>query len=126
MGPRRIFAGVAALVAIVTALVIPFRKSARGVDHAISGELVGYDASTGGLTLRTEEGEGRFIVPAGATVHEGAKAIPLADLSSATGYRVKLWYRDVRGQLTVRDIRVSHASNVQAPLPTGTARTSRP
>jgi hypothetical protein len=99
---------VAAIVTIVAAFFAFERQKASSMnDRAISGELVRYDVSSRSLTVRTEHGEGRFVVASGVPVHAGAKTIALADLGSARGWRVKIRYREKAGQRTVHEIRIS-------------------
>jgi hypothetical protein len=104
----RIVVAAAAAIAIASVGVIAVRQRPHETpDRTLSGDIVRYDVSTHTLTVRTEAGEGAFVVPPGTTVHEGAKKLSVDALPSAIGHRAKVWYRETGGRRTARQIRVS-------------------
>ena len=97
----------AAIGALAIALFVVQRQDAHeAASLSVSGELVTYDAYERTLTLRTEEGDRYFVVPAGTPLHQEAKAITLSDLASANGCPAKVWYRDGQGQLIASEVRI--------------------
>ena len=104
----RISLAAAAAVALATVGVIALRQHPNtGRDQTLSGDIVHYDDATHVLTVRTEQGDGAFVVPPWTTVHEGAKRLSVEALPSAVGHRAKIWYREAQGRRTARQIRVA-------------------
>ena len=104
----RIVLAAAAAVALATVGVIALRQHPNtGRDQTMSGDIVNYDGSTRVLTIRTDAGDGVFVVPAWTTVHEGARKLSVDALPSAVGHRAKVWYRETQGRRTARQIRVA-------------------
>jgi hypothetical protein len=104
----RIVLAAAAAVALATVGVIALRQHPNtGRDQTMSGDIVNYDGSTRVLTIRTDAGDGVFVVPSGTTVHEGARKLSVDALPSAVGHRAKVWYRETQGRRTARQIRVA-------------------
>jgi hypothetical protein len=109
----------AAIGALAIALVSVQRHSAQETaSQSVRGKIVNYEASDRTLTLRTENGDRYFVVSDRTPLHEGAKAIPLADLVSANGCPAKVWYRDAEGQLIASEVRIL-CTTVSHEVPSG-------
>ena len=104
----RITLAAAAAVALATGGVMALRQHPNtGRDQTLSGDIVHYDGATHMLTVRTDAGDGAFVVPPGTAVHEGARKMSVEALPSAVGHRAKIWYRETQGRRTARQIRVA-------------------
>jgi hypothetical protein len=99
--------GTALGVIAAVAISIHVHRADHPVNHAVTGELVAYQALSRELTLRTNDGNRHFVVQTGTPVHEGAQTITLAALVSARGCRAKVWCIDEKGRSTVSEIRIS-------------------
>jgi hypothetical protein len=103
-----IAAAAAAAVALAAVGVIALRQHPNtGKDLTLSGDIVHYDGATHVLTVRTDAGDGAFVVPPETAVHEGARKLSVDALPSAVGHRAKIWYRETHGRRTAKQIRVA-------------------
>jgi hypothetical protein len=110
---RHLRVGLAAgllLLLIAGATGVLQRRPAK--DLTVSGELVRFEVSRRRLTLRTDAGDGTFVVADDATIDEGARKISAAELASAAGHPAKVWYRVQAGERTASRIRISSASGL--------------
>ena len=107
--PRAVTALTAIALAAIAVMSISIQKHGANsvANHAVTGDLVAYEALSRELTLRTHDGDRHFVVRAETPVHEGAQTITLAALASATGCRAKVWCSDAKGRTTVSEIRIS-------------------
>jgi hypothetical protein len=93
---------------VLTVLVlISMHGPGKTSNLAITGQLADYEAPTRELTLRTDNGDRHFFVPADTPVHDGAQTVTLAALRSAKGCPAKVWCRYEDGRCAVYEIRVS-------------------
>ena len=116
--PRAAMTG-AAIGALAVAWVFVQRHDVKeAASKSVSGKLVAYAVSERILTVRTENGDRSFVVPADTPLHEGVRVISAADLTAAHGCPAKVWYRAAEGELLASDVRIlCSVTPQQTPLP---------
>ena len=95
--------------------------ASSSASHSVSGTLEKFDATGKMLTVHTSKGSETLALSSDAKIHEGARNLTLADLSSHTGSRVRVSYTEHDGQKTAQEVRLSR----KAPDSTS-AKTKKP
>lgn len=72
--------------------------SQQSSDRSIVGTLEQVDAATQHITVATSAGRLAFRVQSGATIRQGSKTIKPSELPAHKGERVKVRYRESRGE----------------------------
>lgn len=67
-------------------------------DRSAVGTLEQVDAATQHITIATSAGRLAFRVQSGATIRQGSKTIKPSELPAHKGERVKVRYREIRGE----------------------------
>lgn len=62
-----------------------------------TGTLEKFDATSNTLTVKTKKGESVFVLGPDCSIAEGAKTLPVSDLSSMVGHPVKVYYTGAAG-----------------------------
>jgi hypothetical protein len=88
-------------------------KASTPATHTVSGTLESFDASARTLTVKGAKSTWTFSA-ADARAWEGSKSIGLDELSSHTGAKVTVKYKDQDGQKSASSVRVSAAHMAKA------------
>ena len=81
---------------------------AKAKSASITGTLQKVDGQT--LTVQTAKGAETVMLAPTAQIRRGSAKLGAADLSSATGSRVKVSYTEVNGQKQAKTVTVSSAT----------------
>lgn len=86
----------AAVIGVLSLSTASFAAPVRARAHAVVGTLEKVDGQA--LTIQTPKGEETVTLGSRATIRSGAHAMTATDLSSHTGDRIKVRYRQANGQ----------------------------
>jgi hypothetical protein len=77
------------------------------IQAAVIGTLHEFDGGSDTITVSTPMGEETLALSDSVAVHQGARTLPIADLSRHADERVKVWYREVAGHRVATEVRLA-------------------
>jgi hypothetical protein len=84
-----------------------FHVSQVPVQDAVVGTLEGIDRWQKTITVSTPMGVEKLTLGGSVAVHQGARTLPLSDLSKHADERVKVWYRELDGERVATEVRLA-------------------
>jgi len=74
---------------------------------AVIGTLAGFDRWQKTITVSTPMGVETLTLGGSVAVHQGARTLPLSELSKHADERVKVWYRELDGERVATEVRLA-------------------